>query len=29
MKKLISRNSAAGTVSAQNIHRQPQAMFHA
>ena len=29
MKKLIARNNAAGTVSAQNIQRQPQARFHA
>ena len=29
MKKLISRNRAAGSVSAQNIHRQPHSTFHA
>ena len=29
MKKLIIKNSAAGSVSAQNIQRQPHATFHA
>ena len=29
MKKLITRNRAAGSVSAQNIQRQPHATFHA
>ena len=29
MKKLIIRNSAAGSVSAQNIQRQPHSRFHA
>ena len=28
MKNAISRNAAAGTVSAQNIQRQPHARFH-
>ena len=27
--KLITRNSAAGSVSAQNIQRQPHSLFHA
>ena len=29
MKKLSTRNSAAGSVSAQNIQRQPHSTFHA
>ena len=29
MKKLSTRNRAAGSVSAQNIQRQPHSMFHA
>ena len=29
IKKLITKNSAAGTVSAQNIQRHPHSTFHA